>query len=172
MSQFSRHEALLRLLQDTAVSFEIVTPDRPPQARVDVGRAILSAIGLASLGQPIVSAIRDLHVPCARVTGAEPGAYALAVIASLYSLSSAAYEPILLLDGRLTGPSTAGVPVVLLAADVTSGKGELEAFAALRRAGLRPTGCVAVLDREQGGSAAILEECPFSCLVTLKELLQ
>lgn len=163
MSEHARREHLVRLLQDLAVRGE----------RVDLRRA-WTALGLASVGPLLVSAVRDLHVQATRLAGADAAGNALAALGAVYSVGpspAAPWEPVFVDQGRVEGAFEDGDPTVLLAAEITDGKEQLSAIEVLRSAGLRPTGVVAVLDREKGGADRILCEAPFSCLVSLKELI-
>jgi orotate phosphoribosyltransferase len=56
---------------------------------------------------------------------------------------------------RIEGNFTAGDPVVVAEDVITSGGSALQAIAALREAGATVLGVLAVVDREQGGRAAI-----------------
>lgn len=72
----------------------------------------------------------------------------------------------------IEGAFEPGERVVLVEDVVTSGGSSIKALRALKGAGLDPIGVVAVLDREEGGRAAIeAEGVYFEALVTLKELL-
>jgi orotate phosphoribosyltransferase len=174
VSEFSRREHLVRVLQDLSVRPDVVAGDRPPEVKIDIYRALLSAIGLVSLGPLLVEAVRGLHVPVCRVAGADLGGYTLATIAALYSFNGAPlapFEPIAIVGSKVEGAFVTDAAVVLLTDDLSDGEREVGALAALRAAGLRPTGVVSVLDREEGGSNRVLEEVPFACLVTKRELL-
>jgi orotate phosphoribosyltransferase len=73
---------------------------------------------------------------------------------------------------RIEGVPAAGTGVALVEDVVTSGGSALEAAAACREAGLRIAGVVALVDREEGGRAALeAEGLEVEALFTARELL-
>ena len=113
---------------------------------------------LAALGQRIAEAIDPDAV---RLAGPELGAVALAAAASLASglpfviVRKAAKD--YGTANRLEGVYEEGEIVCLVEDVVTSGGALLDAVEALREAGLVVRSAVCVVDREEGGAAALAE---------------
>ncbi|HKC21595.1 MAG TPA: orotate phosphoribosyltransferase [Gaiellaceae bacterium] len=113
---------------------------------------------LAALGQRIAEAIDQDAV---RLAGPELGAVALAAAASLASglpfviVRKAAKD--YGTANRLEGVYEEGEIVCLVEDVVTSGGALLDAVEALREAGLVVRSAVCVVDREEGGAAALAE---------------
>ncbi|MDQ7006458.1 MAG: orotate phosphoribosyltransferase [Acidobacteriota bacterium] len=73
---------------------------------------------------------------------------------------------------RIEGQLPAAGGVVLVEDVVTTGGSTLDAAACVREAGLEILGALAVVDREEGGAAALAEaKIPFGALFTARELL-
>ena len=114
---------------------------------------------LGELGRRIAAAAHD-HAPDARLlAGPELGAVALAAAASLASglpfviVRKAAKD--YGTSNRVEGAYEAGAIVCLVEDIVTSGGALLESVEALRAAGLTVRTAVCVVDREEGGVAAL-----------------
>ena len=114
---------------------------------------------LAELGGRLAAAALDLDPDVDRLAGPELGAVALAAAASL-----AGDLPFLIVrkekkdygtENRLEGAFEAGDRVVLVEDVVTSGGAAASAIDALRSAGLRCDAAVCVVDRGEGGGAAL-----------------
>jgi orotate phosphoribosyltransferase len=117
---------------------------------------------LRALGARIAAGVHE-HAPDAtRLAGPELGAVALAAAASLESglpfliVRKAAKE--YGTGKRLEGPFEEGEVVCLVEDVVTSGGALLEAVEALREAGLAVNTAVCVVDREEGGAAALARQ--------------
>ena len=117
---------------------------------------------LRALGVRIAEAARE-HAPAAtRLAGPELGAVALSAAASLESglpfvivrKEAKEYGT----GNRLEGPYEEGETVCLVEDVVTSGGALLESVAALREAGLTVDTAICVVDREEGGIAALAQE--------------
>jgi orotate phosphoribosyltransferase len=117
---------------------------------------------LAPLGERIARAVAEVEPNARRLAGPELGAVALAAAASL-----ASGLPFLIVRGtakaygtanRVEGAYEPGETVCVVEDVVTSGGALLEAVAALREADLTVRTAVCVLDREEGGSAALAQE--------------
>jgi orotate phosphoribosyltransferase len=114
---------------------------------------------LASLGELIAETVREHDAAAARLAGPELGAVALAAAASL-----ASGLPFLIVRkqakdygtaNRLEGVFEAGERVCLVEDVVTSAGAAIEAVEGLREAGLEVETAVCVVDREEGGAAAL-----------------
>jgi len=65
----------------------------------------------------------------------------------------------------------AGAPVLVLEDVVTTGGSSLKAIVRLRESGFKPVAVLTVVDREEGGAAAIRKEgCDFFALTTIREI--
>jgi len=114
---------------------------------------------LAVLGDRISDAVAELEPEATRLAAPELGAVVLAAAASL-----ASGLPFVIVRGapkdygtmnRLEGVYEDGDRVCLLEDVVTSGGALLEAVSALREAGLAVETAICVVDREEGGAAAL-----------------
>jgi orotate phosphoribosyltransferase len=117
---------------------------------------------LGPLGERIAEAVREVEPGAHRLAGPELGAVALAAAASL-----ASGLPFLIVrkeakeygtGNRLEGAYEAGETACLVEDVVTSGGAALSAVVALREAGLEVRNAVCVVDREEGGAAALAAE--------------
>jgi orotate phosphoribosyltransferase len=110
---------------------------------------------LAPLGEALAEAVREHEPDADRLAGPELGAVALAAAASLETglpfliVRKAAkdYGTANLLEGGYEE----GECVCLIEDVVTSGGAAIEAVQALRKAGLRVSNAICVVDREEGG---------------------
>lgn len=72
---------------------------------------------------------------------------------------------------RIEGCFRAGAPVVVVEDVITTGGSAITAVDAVREAGGLVSGVLAVVDREEGGRAAIERHgCPVATLVTARDL--
>jgi orotate phosphoribosyltransferase len=161
---------------------------------LDVRKTALSPEGHVLLGEMLYDAIMKWPVGTDLVAGVELGGCPLASAVSMFS-----GQPSLDTSGRtppgsrhklpavyvrkqakdhgsknlVEGPYEPGQSVLLLEDVVTSGGSSIKALGALKAAGLRCQGVIAVVDREQGGDAAFeaYSRIPFVALVTMKEVL-
>jgi orotate phosphoribosyltransferase len=117
---------------------------------------------LAALGERIAVAVAEIEPDADRLAGPELGAVALAAAGSL-----ASGLPFLIVrkeakeygtSNRVEGVYEQGETVCVVEDVVTSGGALLEAVAALREAGLTARTAVCVVDREEGGPAALAAE--------------
>jgi orotate phosphoribosyltransferase len=116
---------------------------------------------LAALGERIAALVREHAADAVRLAGPELGAVALAAAGSL-----ASGLPFLIVrkaakdygtSNRVEGEYEEGDRVCLVEDVVTSGGALLEAIEALREAGLAVETAVCVVDREEGGAAALAD---------------
>jgi orotate phosphoribosyltransferase len=114
---------------------------------------------LGPLGELIAATVAEHEPEAARLAGPELGAVALATAASL-----ASGLPFLIVRkeakeygtaNRLEGVFETGERACLVEDVVTSGGAAIEAVEALREAGLEVGTAVCVVDREEGGAAAL-----------------
>jgi orotate phosphoribosyltransferase len=114
---------------------------------------------LGPLGEEIAAAVREVEPGAERLAGPELGAVALASAASL-----ASGLPFLIVRKEAKGYGTAnriegvcepGELACLVEDVVTSGGAALAAIEALREAGLEVRNAICVVDREEGGAAAL-----------------
>jgi orotate phosphoribosyltransferase len=160
------HAALLRLLHERSIrhgQFTLASGARSTYY-IDARPTTMSAEGLHLIGQLGVQAIRAQGWAPASVggltMGADPVAYAVAV-------ASRAQPPVL--DAfsvrkeakghgtkrRVEGNFREGGAVVVVEDVITSGGSAIQAIAAVEEAGGRVLGVLAVVDREEGGRAAL-----------------
>jgi orotate phosphoribosyltransferase len=117
---------------------------------------------LGPLGERIADLVAEVEPAAVRLAGPELGAVALAAAASL-----ASGLPFLIVrkakkgygtSRRLEGVYEHGECVCLVEDVVTSGGALLDAVEALRTAGLTVRAAVCVVDREEGGAAALARQ--------------
>lgn len=117
---------------------------------------------LAALGERVARAVEELEPDASRLAGPELGAVALAAAGSL-----ASGLPFLIVrkeakeygtSKRLEGVYEEGETVCVIEDVVTSGGALLETVRVLREAGLKVRTAVCVVDREEGGAAALAAE--------------
>lgn len=136
------------------------------------GQVLIGAAGLASLHTRgwLPRAVGGLTL------GADPVAYAIAHAARLAGTPLDAFTVRKEAKGhgtgrRIEGCLEVGDPVVVCEDVLTTGRSALEAVAAVRAAGARVLGVLAVIDREEGGRQAIeAEALPVAVLVAAREL--
>lgn len=148
---------------------------------VDARLTTMSPEGLALIGPLALAAIREHGWTADAVGGLTLGADPIAYATALASV----HEPPLVRaftvrkeakqhgTGRLIeGPMREGDRVVVIEDVITTGGSALRAAEAVQRAGASISGILALVDREEGGRAA-LESQGFQviCLATLTELL-
>jgi len=165
---------------------------------LDVRKTALSPEGHVLLGEMLYEAIMKWPVGADLVAGVELGGCPLASAVSMFSgqlppqammpgdagARSYGRKPLPAVYVRkqgkdhgtkslVEGPYEPGQSVILLEDVVTSGGSSIKALEALKAAGLRCQGVIAVVDREQGGDAAFeaYSRIPFIGLVTMKEVL-
>lgn len=159
-------ESLAALLRERSISFGDFQLASGQRSRyyIDARKATMSAPGQLLVGRLALAAIRSAGwapVSVGGLTlGADPVAYAIArasvdqpPLIDAFSVRKAAKE-----HGtgrRIEGNFVPGSPVVVLEDVITSGGSALQAIAAIRAEGGRILGVLAVVDREQGGRAAI-----------------
>lgn len=158
--------ALRDLLRQRSVEFGdfVLASGARSRHYIDARRTTMSAQGLDLVGRLGRAAIREAGwTPDAiggLTLGADPVAYAVALaslhdgpIIQAFSVRKAAKS-----HGtkrRIEGNYSTGDAVVVAEDVITTGGSALEAIAALREAGARVVGVLAVVDREEGGRAAI-----------------
>lgn len=162
------HAALLRLLHERSIQhgeFTLASGARSTYY-IDARPTTMSAEGLHLIGRLGVAAIRARGWEPAAVggltMGADPVAYAVA-------LASRAAPPVI--DAfsvrkeakghgtkrRIEGNFPEAAAVVVVEDVITSGGSAIQAIAAVEAAGGRVVGVLAVVDREQGGRATLVE---------------
>lgn len=148
---------------------------------IDARKTTMSAAGQELIGRLGLAAIREAGWQATRVggltMGADPVAYAIArasldapPVIDAFSVRKAAKQ-----HGtgrRIEGNFAAGESVVVVEDVITSGGSALEAVAAIREAGGIVAGVLAVVDRDEGGRAAIEQQgLPVRSLASVRELL-
>jgi orotate phosphoribosyltransferase len=130
---------------------------------------------LAGLGRAIAELQRERVPEAELLAGPELGAVPLAAVASVETglpfviVRKAAKD--YGTANRLEGVHEPGRRVCVVEDVVTSGGALLDAVAALRAAGLDVCAAICVVDREEGGAAAIAEaDVPFHALFTASDL--
>jgi orotate phosphoribosyltransferase len=159
-------ESLAALLRERSVSFGDfrLSSGQRSNFYIDARKTTMSAQGQLLLGKIGLSAIRKAGWAPAAVggltMGADPVAYAIA------RASAEAPPPIDAFSvrkspkdhgtaRRIEGNFSSGDAVVVLEDTITSGGSALQAAEAIRAEGGRILGVLAVVDRDQGGRAAI-----------------
>lgn len=174
--------ALRQLLLDRAIrrgDFLLASGQRSTYY-IDARVATMSAAGLVLVGRLGLAAIRQRGWAAQAVggltMGADPVAYAIAAASAAdppaidaFSVRKAAKE-----HGtgrRIEGNFPAGAAVVVAEDVITSGGSALQAIEAVRAAGATVAGVIAVVDRLQGGRAAIeAAGVPVVALTDVREL--
>ena len=148
---------------------------------VDARLTTMSPEGLAVIGPIALEAIRERGWPVDAVggltLGADPIAYSIAIASvkepPLVRAFTVRKEAKQHGTGRLIeGPMRDSDQVVIIEDVITTGGSALRAAEAVQRAGASISGILALVDREEGGRAA-LESQGFAvvCLATMTELL-
>lgn len=177
-----RHDALVALLRERSLrlgSFTLAS-GRRSSFYIDARCTAMSAAGLELIGHLGLQGIRAARWPVELVggltMGADPVAFAIA------RASREAPPPIdafsvrkeAKLHGtarRIEGCFRSGAPVVVVEDVITTGASALAAAQAVGEAGGIVSGVLAVVDREEGGRAAIERAGhPVLVLVTAREL--
>jgi orotate phosphoribosyltransferase len=159
-------EALRDLLRQRSVAFGdfLLASGQRSAFYIDARKTTMSAAGLTLIGRLGLALIRERNWAPAAVggltMGADPVAYAIAratadrpPIIDAFSVRKAAKE-----HGtkrRVEGNFAAGTSVVVVEDVITSGSSALQAIEAVRAEGGVVLGVIAVVDREQGGEAAV-----------------
>ena len=163
-------DRLLELL--TAHSFArkkvVLASGRESDFFIDVKQTALLAEGHALIADAMLAAIARLPERPLAVAGVELGGCPLASAVALRSFERGAPRPVILdvlahvdrverraLEGSSHLP--AGASVVVLEDVITTAGSTLRAVERLREHGFTVTGIVAVVDRREGGAAAIAE---------------
>lgn len=195
------HGELLNLLRNKSLKrapegeFFTLASGKKSTVYLDVRKTALSAEGHVLLGAMLFDVVASWPEEVDLVAGVALGGCPLASAVSMHSgkehpvtdgpapaiaRAGAAYPAVYVRKeakeygskNLVEGPFEAGQKVLLLEDVVTSGGSSLKAIEALKGAGLVPVGVVAVVDREEGGSAAFNQAgISFRALVTMKEVL-
>jgi orotate phosphoribosyltransferase len=176
--------ALVRLLAQRSVRrgrFTLAS-GRESSHYIDARLTTMSPEGLAVIGPLALAAIREegwvVDAVGGLTLGADPIAYATAIASvsepPLVRAFTVRKEAKQHGTGRLIeGPMREGDRVVVIEDVITTGGSALRAAEAVQRAGASISGILALVDREEGGRAA-LEAQGFHvvCLATLTQLLE
>ncbi len=162
------HAALLHLLAERSVrhgDFTLASGARSTYY-IDARPTTMSAEGLHLIGRLGVAAIRAQGWSPAVVggltMGADPVAYAVALASRAHPPAIDAFSVRKEAKGhgtkrRVEGNFRPGQAVVVVEDVITSGGSAIQAIAAVEEAGGTVVGVLAVVDREQGGRAALEE---------------
>ena len=179
----SGRESLAALLRERSVTRGdfVLSSGQRSTYYIDARKTTMSAEGQRLIGPLALAAIRKAGWAPAAVggltMGADPVAYAIAhasadalPLVQAFSVRKSAKE-----HGtrqRIEGNFTSGAPVVVIEDVITSGGSALEAIRVIEAEGGKILGVLAVVDREQGGRAAIQAlGCKVVALTTTTELL-
>lgn len=148
---------------------------------LDCRRTTLHAEGAHLVGHLVLDAIARRGWQAGAVGGLTLGADPIATAAAVISFQKGRPVPAFIVRKEAKGHGTgqqiegappAGTPVVLVEDVITTGGSTLVARAACEAAGLRPQGVVALVDRDEGGRAALeAAGLPVEALFTARELL-
>lgn len=166
MSESEQLHALLRERSVLKGDF-VLASGRRSNHYIDARKTTMSAAGQDLIGRLGLAAIRAAGWQVTRVggltMGADPVAYAIAraslgapPVVDAFSVRKAAKQ-----HGtgrRIEGNFAPGDSVVVVEDVITSGGSALEAVAAIREAGGTVAGVLAVVDREEGGRAALEQQ--------------
>src|SRR5687767_3419645 len=174
---------LIRLLAQRSVRrgrFTLAS-GRESSHYVDARLTTMSPEGLAIIGPLALAAIREeawaVDAVGGLTLGADPIAYATAIASvstpPLVRAFTVRKEAKQHGTGRLVeGPMREGDRVVVIEDVITTGGSALRAAEAVQRAGASISGILALVDREEGGRAALeAQGFQVACLATLSELL-
>jgi len=176
------HTALLHLLHERSVRHGDFTLASGAHSTyyIDARPTTMSAEGLHLIGRLGVQAIRAQQWSPAAVggltMGADPVAYAVALASRAQATVIDAFSVRKEAKGhgtrrRVEGNFRPGDAVVVVEDVITSGGSAIQAIAAVEEAGGTVLGVLAVVDREQGGRAALVERGhPVAVLTTATEL--
>ncbi len=143
---------------------------------IDCKPAVLSAEGHALAGNALLERIRDVMGPVSAVAGVELGGCPLASAVACASWSHGSPIDAVYIRKSTKDHGTRkmlegadrlapGAKLAIVEDTVTTGGSTLRAIQAVRDAGLKVAGVVAVVDRLEGGAAAIREAgVPFGAL--------
>lgn len=179
VDQKARLRALLLERSVKRGSFTLAS-GRQSSFYIDARRTTMSGEGLALVGPLGVAAIAARgwrpRAVGGLTLGADPVAYAIAVAAQARGdpLNAFTVRKTAKQHGtgrRIEGCYETGDAVVIVEDVITTGASALEAIAAVQVEGARVLGVLAVVDREEGGAAAIAAAGhPLAVLVTAREL--
>lgn len=176
------HQALVRLLLQRSIErgdFVLASGARSSYY-IDCRRTTMSAEGMGLIGRLGLAAIRRAGWKARAIGGLTMGADPVA-----YAIAAASFGTDGVLDAfsvrkeakghgtkrRIEGNYQAGWDVVVVEDVITSGGSALQAAEAVESEGGRVAGVLAVVDREQGGRAAIeARGYEVAALVTVSEL--
>ena len=173
---------LLTLLKTRSVTYGdfVLASGRKSSYYIDARRTTMAGEGLVLIGNLGLAAIQaNGWAPRAvggLTLGADPVAYAIAFAARLNGLAIDAFTVRKLAKThgagrRIEGSLSPGDPVVITEDVITTGSSACEAIDAVREAGARVLGVLAVVDREEGGREQIAAAgVPVATLVTASEL--
>ena len=181
-SQRHSHAQLVALLEQRSLelgSFTLAS-GRQSSYYIDARRTTMSAAGQRLIGRLGLSEIRqagwDAHIVGGLTLGADPVAYAIARASSSEPPELDAFtvrkEPKDHGKGQqIEGCFRPGARVVVVEDVVTTGGSALQAIDVVTTAGGTIVGVLAVVDREEGGRAAVEQAgYPMLTLVTLTQL--
>ncbi len=178
----ARHEALLnRLARDAYRHGEFtLASGRRSSHYVNCKPVSLSGVGLAMLSLTMLEHVdKDARAVAGLTLGADPLVSGVAMAAAQADRRLDALIVRKQAKGHGTGAwlegpwPDAGSPITVLEDVVTSGGSSLKAVRCLREAGYKVSHVVTIVDRQEGGEAAMLaEEVRLSSLFLLEEVAQ
>ncbi|MBI2073642.1 MAG: orotate phosphoribosyltransferase [Gemmatimonadetes bacterium] len=176
------HARLVALLRERSVqrgSFTLAS-GRSSSYYIDARITTMSAAGLLLVGELGLHAIRrarwEAELVGGLTMGADPVAYAIARASSEAPPVLDAFSVRTEIKGhgagrRIEGCFRSGARVVVVEDVITSGQSALTAIGAVREAGGSVSGVLAVVDRDEGGRAAIERAgVPVLSLVSVRDL--
>jgi orotate phosphoribosyltransferase len=162
----SDHESLRRLLLERSVQQGefVLASGRRSSYYIDCRRTTMSGEGMVLIGRLGLAAIQQARWQPAAVggltMGADPVAYAIAAASykdgpTINAFSVRKQEKQHGTGRLIEGNFEAGDAVVVVEDVITTGDSAVKAVAAVRHAGGRVLGVLAVVDREEGGKRAL-----------------
>ncbi len=183
MDTASRRERLAQIIENESLKrgHFILASGKESKYYPDCRRTTLHPEGAALVGELILDAAAEEGWAADAIGGPTLGADPMAAAAAIASFHRGQGVRAFIVRKEAKGHGTRqqiegapdeGAPVVLVEDVVTSGGSLIKAANVVREAGYRVLGAIVLVDREEGGAAALAEaEIPYRPLFTASELL-
>ena len=179
----NKRARLLELLRERAFQEREVVLSSGVKSNfyIDCKQVTLDAEGAALVGELFHQVIETVAPGALAVGGLTLGADPLATATSISSFHAGKPRSAFIVRKEPKGHGTAqwlesprlpaGAPVVILEDVVTTGGSTLRAIERVRQAGLSVLHALGIVDRLEGGHAAVTAECPLLTLFTRRDFL-